>query len=615
MNKNKEISDILTKEEVEELNKRGYRPLRVIGEGNTRYVLEVKYTSPSGDFHKIRVVKIPKNGNEINSGHGISAWAKISMSRGDLNNKELNCAGEINHPNVANLIDSFKLNSKTVNVEEYINGRSLEERVQDWGPIKDNKNFERIFKKVIDGLFYLNEDKGILHRDIKPSNIMVNGKEVKITDLQNASYKKDINDEILPTRGGTACTHPKLLNSVVKNKKTSADDKTEIYALGATMYYALTGKFPFAYNLIYDNNGVEIDSGKEKIKVSLSKNGDRIKEITKEEHEKELKRSLKKVPYQYRKLLHKSLSLNDKFKDYNFYQLKEDFKKSYKSKRQLILEQIKRKGSIALLTALGSGSLAFLFGLGMSSGNKYLKAQPTLQDVLRSKEYEYVNTIPANNIAESMSIKELRPYYKNLEEKLRDHKEEINQALEHTHFIATRHKGVDERLLNALIFSCILENKKNVNELDKKEGKISPYLIPKYFVQAIGNDYSKNSNFPPVYALNDIQEIGLAAKYLTQNYNFNDNVADVYAKYFCSREEIATAMQKTGNSSYFPRIGSATNNNTLSEGYGSYLPPEKQKLINRAIAIYLSMDKSGKLDGKDGKLDLDGKLDKLISQK
>jgi serine/threonine protein kinase len=294
------------------LKKAGYDLLWVTGEGNTRYAIL------TGEGVTI---KVPKNPNQIDRN---SICTLINLSKRDPNANEINYIKEISHPNVISIIDTIQLKGKTATVEDMLFAESLEDFVEEHGPVQDM--FKKVFEKVIDGQYYLNKEKQILHRDIKPSNIFFrNFNEIKIGDLQNAVYKKDASEEALPTRGGTLCTHPELLNSVIKGTKTKATDRTEAYALGITMYYSLTGKYPFKYNLARQENGREIEVGKEKIKVGLTKNNNPIEEITKEEHETELKKSLKEIPRKYRKMIYHCLSMDEQFKDYDISNIKNEF--------------------------------------------------------------------------------------------------------------------------------------------------------------------------------------------------------------------------------------------------------------------------------------------------
>lgn len=605
----KTINEILTEEELNTLKQKGYVPIEVIGEGNTRYVIEVLYKN--GDFQEKRVIKIPKNGNEIDDN---SVCTLINLSKGDPNKKELVCASDIGyHPNIVKVIDNTRLNGKIVNVEEYLSGRSLEELVKCNGPfvkkgqMHAKESFEKIFKGVIQGMHYLNESKRKLHRDIKPSNILVTyDNEAKLTDLQNAISIDSLDYESLPTRGGTVCTHPKLLNAVVNGNRTHADKKTELYAFGATLYYALTGEYPFKYNIVRDENGTEISLGKETIKIALRNNGNAIKEITKEEHEKELKEALKKVPWQYRKLLKRCLGFDNEDRGYTLFSLDNDFKKACKSKRQKIIEQLKKKSpwvsAIAFLAFIGG------YGIGLGINSAYNVTSPTLQQLLLDRE-KFDSSIKKFNINEENVKQYLKTEIDYVKKELQNpyNKKKIKEIQEEMHFIAKRSQSVDERLINALILSCAFEDEEARERLAKIKKRLKSTLVPNSFVLNCMDPYRRTDEKHLEQVVNETEKRLWAVKYLMQNYSFGDDVADVFAKYFCSREEIAIAMQKTGNYSYFPKIDTSTSPigmklHTVRKGYGEALPITERKLINRALALYFSMDKNGKFITTDSTL-------------
>jgi hypothetical protein len=67
------------------------------------------------------------------------------------------------------------------------------------------------------------------------------------------------------------------------------------------------------------------------------------------------------------------------------------------------------------------------------------------------------------------------------------------------------------------------------------------------------------------------------------------NVADVFANYFCTGDDIKTAIIKTRSKTYFPKLV----DHSISIGYGRYIPYEKKKLIDDAVAIYMITDEDG----------------------
>ncbi|RMF55253.1 hypothetical protein D6745_02770, partial [Candidatus Woesearchaeota archaeon] len=295
-----EASHGLTRDEIAKIKSRGYEILERINEGQTRTAYLVRYKS--GKVSKLRVLKIPKG--EVSPD---SICTIINRSKRDLDLREVIVLNEVYHPNIAEVLDSFSIGGRTFNVEAYYEGSDLEQLVKRMGPLKDPERIRSIFSQLISAVKYLNLEEGILHRDIKPSNILVtrNG-TVKLTDLQNAAKISEIKDRSMPTRGGTPYTHVELLNSLLTGRTSSASPETEMYAVGATLYYALTGENPFNYRIIPSEDGREIKIGNEVYHIKLKDREQEIKAISEERHERNLKAALKKVPKRYRNLVYRS---------------------------------------------------------------------------------------------------------------------------------------------------------------------------------------------------------------------------------------------------------------------------------------------------------------------
>jgi serine/threonine protein kinase len=145
------------------------------------------------------------------------------------------------HPNICRIKHFFNHGENIVIAMEYIDGFTLDEKIKRDGklPLADAMN---IACKVLDILSFAHE-KGIYHRDIKPSNIMIdhNG-NVKIIDFGIAKAKTDPN----LTRAGTACGTPAYMAPEQFNPSEDTDyAKADIYAVGTTLFYSLTGELPF----------------------------------------------------------------------------------------------------------------------------------------------------------------------------------------------------------------------------------------------------------------------------------------------------------------------------------------------------------------------------------
>ena len=134
---------------------------------------------------------------------------------------------KINHPNIPK-IHSVELTDRTTVIEEYINGKSLNELMEQ--NIRfDKKQITYITKQILSALEKLHAEK-IIHRDIKPDNILIDGtSHVWLIDYDIARiYRDEIrkDTESMGTFGYAPIEQYGMLPT---------DYKTDIYAFGATL--------------------------------------------------------------------------------------------------------------------------------------------------------------------------------------------------------------------------------------------------------------------------------------------------------------------------------------------------------------------------------------------
>jgi serine/threonine-protein kinase len=128
-------------------------------------------------------------------------------------------------------------------VMEYIPGKSLFELVKNEGvgPLRV-PDAAKLFLKVIDGLEAAHRS-GLVHRDIKPSNIMITPLgEAKLLDLGLA---RALDDETALTRANTVLGTLDYASPEQLRDATKADVRSDLYSLGCTLYFALSGSAPF----------------------------------------------------------------------------------------------------------------------------------------------------------------------------------------------------------------------------------------------------------------------------------------------------------------------------------------------------------------------------------
>ena len=157
--------------------------------------------------------------------------------------KEARILSEINHPNVVNVLEVFKQNNTVYIVMEFISGHSLKSEVERNGLFTEEK-LKKIIFKIGQALDYIHE-KNILHLDIKPSNILIDQKNnPKLIDF-GISKKYDLfNDQETSTALLAASKGYASIEQYDSEGIQVFSPRPDIYSLGATMYYLVTGQVP-----------------------------------------------------------------------------------------------------------------------------------------------------------------------------------------------------------------------------------------------------------------------------------------------------------------------------------------------------------------------------------
>lgn len=148
----------------------------------------------------------------------------------------------LDHPNIVRIHDTFTEEHATCIVMELLEGESLAEVLRR-GPL-DLPTTRDIALQVASALSYAHS-QSIIHRDIKPDNVMVlPGGRIKVTDFGIAQIlPRDTMMGTIATTGMRIGTPLYMAPEQVLGRKL--DDKTDVYALGATMYHLVTGRPPF----------------------------------------------------------------------------------------------------------------------------------------------------------------------------------------------------------------------------------------------------------------------------------------------------------------------------------------------------------------------------------
>jgi serine/threonine protein kinase/TPR repeat protein len=161
--------------------------------------------------------------------------------------REARAAAALRHPNVASVFNLGTDQENYFYVMEFIDGETLEARVKRNGPLRPAEALN-IALQVARALGVAAKQQ-LVHRDLKPTNLMLVDEEgeltVKVIDFGLAKVPKDSGEDSgALTMGGFVGT-PHFA-SPEQVEEGDVDVRSDIYSLGATLYFVLTGQSPFS---------------------------------------------------------------------------------------------------------------------------------------------------------------------------------------------------------------------------------------------------------------------------------------------------------------------------------------------------------------------------------
>lgn len=170
--------------------------------------------------------------------------------------REIQAAAKLQHPNVVAAYTALQLGELLVFSMEYVPGHELGKLVKSRGPLPP-KNAAYYAQQVAHGLQHAHE-KGMIHRDIKPANLMLSidpSKKrhlIKILDFGLAKASSERGFDAGLTGENRMLGTPDYIAPEQILDAQSADIRADIYSLGCTIYYLLTGEPPFHASNLYD---------------------------------------------------------------------------------------------------------------------------------------------------------------------------------------------------------------------------------------------------------------------------------------------------------------------------------------------------------------------------
>ncbi|MFM9067317.1 MAG: serine/threonine-protein kinase, partial [Planctomycetota bacterium] len=157
---------------------------------------------------------------------------------------EAQSAARLDHPNIARVYYVGEQESLNYIVFEYIDGENLRDLVANQGPLSlaDVIDFTTQLAQALDHA----AQRGVVHRDIKPSNVLVTADQrIKLVDMGLARlHQIEAPQGDLTATGVTLGTFDYVSPEQARDPR-SADVRSDLYSLGCTLFYMLTGRPPF----------------------------------------------------------------------------------------------------------------------------------------------------------------------------------------------------------------------------------------------------------------------------------------------------------------------------------------------------------------------------------
>jgi serine/threonine protein kinase len=160
--------------------------------------------------------------------------------------REARAVAALDHPNIVRAYDIDQEDKLHFLVMEHVDGASLQEIIKKTGPMDVLRACHYVRQAAL-GLQHAHETAGLVHRDIKPGNILVDRNGiVKVLDMGLARFFHDEEDILTKKYDENVLGTADYLAPEQALDSHSVDIRADVYSLGATFYFCLTARTPFA---------------------------------------------------------------------------------------------------------------------------------------------------------------------------------------------------------------------------------------------------------------------------------------------------------------------------------------------------------------------------------
>jgi serine/threonine protein kinase len=178
---------------------------------------------------------VTRDGLNVIANHGLNLEFQNTLERF---NREAEILSKLEHPSATEILAHLTANNTAYIVMEYAKGETLEHRIARKKLLSSNEAIE-ILKPILELLAEVH-DLGVLHRDIKPANIILTSERPELIDFGSVTQYNIGKSSKVTSRLLTPAYAP--LEQY--GQTVTLTPATDLYALGATFYEAITGITP-----------------------------------------------------------------------------------------------------------------------------------------------------------------------------------------------------------------------------------------------------------------------------------------------------------------------------------------------------------------------------------
>ena len=176
--------------------------------------------------------------------------------------REAKSMAKLDHPNIVRCFAVGEDKGVHYVAIEFIDGKSMQDWINELGKLSV-EDAVLVTSECAEALRHAHE-ANMIHRDVKPDNMLISKKGViKVSDLGLA---KALDEDVSMTQTGTGMGTPLYMAPEQARNAKHVDFRSDIYALGCSLYYFLTGELPYR-----GENTLELIMAKEKGKFTPAK--------------------------------------------------------------------------------------------------------------------------------------------------------------------------------------------------------------------------------------------------------------------------------------------------------------------------------------------------------